>query len=55
MAKKGTKFSDTTAATIEECLDLVLVLPDPGRALVLLGLDGGIVDIVGDVGIVIAG
>ena len=40
--------------TNEEGLDLVLVIPDPGRALVLLGLDVGNAGIVVDGGVVIA-
>ena len=41
--------------TNEEGLDLVLVIPDPGRALVLLGLDVGNAGIVVDGGVVVAG
>ena len=41
---------------IEDYLELVLLLPDPGRALVLLGCDGGgKAGLVDDVGVVIAG
>ena len=37
--------------SIVESLELVLVLPDPGRALVLLGGDGGNAGIVWDGGV----
>ena len=40
--------------TIEEGLELVLDIPDPGRALVLLGLNDGNAGIVVDVVVVIA-
>ena len=49
-------FQPVSGVLIEDYLELVLLLPDPGRALVLLGCDGGgKAGLVDDVEVVIAG